>query len=511
MPKLYKFDHSSGFSSATPEFAAGIFMSHAPEGPRVHTNNQPTMKQCAALMPYYFQENGDYRTITRYVGGGGDWGQLGVMVYGSEGGNATTQNYFSISDTRKVILTRVGFADYYNGRSVDFSTGFQKNVNGNWIDVTATPIDAATAPGNLMLTRVDNTNVRLTGYVMHAKEWPFRLRVYSSVRGWYFIDFSAGGSIAPTGYYNCRASYDPRPDMAGHPSYISSCGPGLYLIKDIDILIPCEIGEKIRVLGDMPNSGGDPFTTFVYKAFWPTIDVAQADGGSNIYTHVGLFNSFSTRNSSIRYGKPVELLYSSSEPVMVGGNTYPANNDGVITLYPDRTTTYTAVSGGTTKTATVNVVALASVSTDRTAIVEGDHVTLSWDSDGMPVNINGTQYNGASAMFTPTTTTRYDVSCGADTRSVTVDVTGIKQLIVDKPVITFTDTATITWDTENADYVKLNANPVPDTGSITVAPRKDGVHEYVLEVGKVGVGSVTKILPVTYVCSNCCGDKADTT
>lgn len=209
--------------------------------------------------------------------------------------------------------------------------------------------------------------------------------------------------------------------------------------------------------------------------------------------------SASSDKTTVYAGELVTLTWSAENATAVavepeieieGVETFPLS--GTATVSPTQTTTYTFSATGPLGSAsqpvaiTVNhLPPTISLTADRTTILPGESATLSWsgenaDSITLDNGIGSVAVPSGSQSVTPSATTTYTATAtgqgGTETASVTVTVANAGELGVSLTVSPATipagQSATLTWDSQNAASVTIANCPACSglSGSATVSP-----------------------------------------
>ena len=178
------------------------------------------------------------------------------------------------------------------------------------------------------------------------------------------------------------------------------------------------------------------------------------------------------------------------------------NTTGYHTVYPSSNTTYTLTAFGPTgnadDTATTHVYVtnhdsgsdcnILDFSVNDNSIDSGDHTDISWDTEGCDyvniTNIGNSLDTTDNVSVHPTHTTTYTINAygtdgthTSDSLQIHVNANSsnsdcnILDFTTNRTSVTSGQSATISWDTENCDYVNISGiGNVNDSGSRTVSP-----------------------------------------
>lgn len=188
--------------------------------------------------------------------------------------------------------------------------------------------------------------------------------------------------------------------------------------------------------------------------------------------------------------------------------------EGSLQISPETTTTYTITwtgsDGTATDTVTVTVVdpPTVSIQADKTSILEGDTVELTWNSENATTctiepNIGSVSLNG-SVTVAPLQATTYTITAtgqfSTSTASITVEVfeSPTVTLTADETLIEIGSSATLSW--VSTDTIGCTLEPgfgsVDLNGSVTVTPL--ATTTYILTASGV-MNSVTKQITIEVV------------
>ena len=201
-----------------------------------------------------------------------------------------------------------------------------------------------------------------------------------------------------------------------------------------------------------------------------------------------------TSTTSIIAGESVELswIFANATSCVIDHGIGEVELGGVRTIMPPVTTTFTMTAtgpGGTaTDRVTINVVpenppTFINFTSNDVIIIRGGSALLNWesyyaDSVSIAPDVGAVSLNGTTTV-TPEATTTYTATAvnGNGTATDTVTITVVQpaptiNLGADPETIMFGGSATLTWDSLNADSLSFNQGigSVELQGSLTVSP-----------------------------------------
>jgi len=223
--------------------------------------------------------------------------------------------------------------------------------------------------------------------------------------------------------------------------------------------------------------------------------------------------------SEILVGENATLTWTSTNVDKVtidhGIGDLPAN--GSMSVSPEETTTYTLtatnIAGTASDSVTISVIRSPKVTISAVplTIALGGYSTLSWiSSNADRVSIDngiGDVSESGSIEVSPTQTTTYTITAvnpvETATDSVTVNVIQppIVSISVDPVIISTGETAILSWNSSNADIIKIDdeIGDVSESGSIEVSPIQTRTYTITAEnqAGSITDAVTLKVLSVT--------------
>ncbi|ETR72400.1 MAG: hypothetical protein OMM_01758 [Candidatus Magnetoglobus multicellularis str. Araruama] len=251
-------------------------------------------------------------------------------------------------------------------------------------------------------------------------------------------------------------------------------------------------------------------TTYIFSAIGPG-GTATASVTINVIT-ASPFANISANPTSIKPGEisVLEWSYANAHTVTIE----PGIGDGTtiksMEVSPDKTTTYMIKAIGPGGTATARVTVIVSdepvplqvhIEADPTQIHSGDPTTLSWKTYNatrvwIEPDIGEVELSGSLTIF-PEITTTYVIHAAQNGHesmdSVTVNVISEIPIVIfaaDPMTIKRHETATLSWETHNAETIEIDQGIglVSKSGSIAVTPLETTTYS-IIATGPGGVAS----------------------